>query len=164
MLRLRFELAWESGLQRRRFATTATMIITRMLARLMDITDQITSQEACLSGLVPGSTADIMAAATTDVAITAGDTAAVIMVEVNEAMTAAIMDAVGTQDTKVMAAGAITVIKAVEITLMAATTVVATVGITAAVEVVSMVETTFTAGAVNHTAVNTVAVDTGKAK
>jgi hypothetical protein len=47
---------------------------------------------------------------------------------------------------------------------MAVTRVVETVGITAAVEVVSTVETTFTAGAVNHTAVNTVAVDAGKAK
>src|ERR1700737_2035260 len=103
----------------------ATTIIIRTLARLMDITGRITLWEACLSVRVPGFTADTMAADITDAVIMVGATMAMITDEVTEAMTAVIMDAAGTKDTKVMVAGATTVvvIKAVEITATAATTV-----------------------------------------
>ena len=103
---------------------------------------------------VPGFTADTMAADITDAVIMVGATMAMITDEVTEAMTAVIMDAAGTKDTKVMVAGATTVagIKVVE-----------TAGITAEAAT-AVVEIAFMEAAVNPMAADTVAVGTGKSK
>jgi hypothetical protein len=157
-------------LERRRFAHTATTIIIRTLARLMDIMGRIISWEACLSVRVPGFTADTMAADTTDAVIMTGATMVVITAEVTEAMAAVIMDVAGTKDTKVMVAGATTVvvIKAAEITattatMEAGTRVVETAVITAAAAI-AVVEIAFMGVEANPMAADTVVVDTGKSK
>jgi hypothetical protein len=156
-------------LERRRFAHTATTIIIRTLAPLMDIMGRIILREACLSVQVPGFTADTMAADTTDAVIMVGATTAVITAGVTEAMTAVIMDAAGSKDTKVLAAGATTVavIKAEEITATAATTVagirVVETAVIKAAEATAVVEIAFMGVEANPMAADTV-VDTGKPK
>jgi hypothetical protein len=119
----------------------------------MVFTGRIILREACLSVQVPGFTADTMAADTMDAVIMAG-AMAVITAEVTEAMAAVIMDVAGTKDTKVMAAGATTVvvIKAVEMAVIA---------VAAATAVV---EIAFMGVEANPMAADTVAVGTAKSK
>jgi hypothetical protein len=150
-----------------------TMIIIRMLARLMDFTGRITSWEASSSGLDHGSGVDTMAAATM-VAGTADIMAGAATTDMAMA-TAGIMDAMGITGTKVTAVVAIKVvgitatatIKAVETVVEAATTTVAITVVETAMRFTAMqvptVETAFTAAG-NRTAVDMVAVDAGKAK